>query len=74
VLPNTTSWGQRRGYERMRNILGVTVPLGGAFSADIGYLNQFRLARYGAPSEMDHALTIQLSVDLGKVIHPKADD
>lgn len=73
-LPNTTRWGQRSGFERMRNILGVTVPLGGAFSADIGYLNQYYFERSFRRSEMDHALTIQLSIDLGKVIHPKADD
>lgn len=43
-LPNTTRWGQRSGYERMRNLVGVAVPIGKAISADIGYLNQYRLA------------------------------
>lgn len=74
ILPNSTRWGQRSGYERMRNIVGVTVPLNRLISADIGYLNQYYFARNGARAEMDHALTIQLSVDLAKVIHPKADD
>ncbi|GAA0748712.1 DUF2490 domain-containing protein [Sphingomonas sp. ABOLD] len=65
VLVNTTRWGQRAGYERMRNILGVAVPLGRALSADIGYLNQYRLARNGARPQMDHALSVQLTVNLG---------
>lgn len=72
--PNTTSWGQRRGYERMRNIIGLTIPLGGSFSADVGYLNQFRPGRSGARDQMDHALTVQLTFNLDSVIHPHADD
>ena len=47
-LPNSTDWGQRRGYERMRNILGVALPLGPEIVADVGYLNQYRPGRGGA--------------------------
>lgn len=65
ILPNNTSWGQRAGYERMRNIVGVAFPLGRATSADVGYLNQFRPSRGGAPAQMDHALNIQVTVNLG---------
>ncbi|MBB5697952.1 DUF2490 domain-containing protein [Sphingomonas yantingensis] len=67
ILPNSTVWGQRAGYERMRNIVGVNVPIGKALSADIGYLNQYRLARGGARAQMDHALTVQLTVNLDKL-------
>jgi hypothetical protein len=63
-LPNRTSWGQRRGYDRMRNLIGMTVPLGRDVSADVGYLNQFRPARSGSRGQMDHALSIQLMVNL----------
>ncbi len=63
-LPNSTAWGQRRGYERMRNIAGVTVPVAQRLSADIGYLNQYRFARGGARAQMEHALSVQLTIDL----------
>lgn len=64
-LPNRTRWGQRRGYERMRNIAGVALPLGRRVNADIGYLNQYRLARGGARPQMDHALNLQLTINTG---------
>lgn len=64
-LPNGTRWGQRAGYERMRNILGIAFPIGRAVTADVGYLNQLRWARGGAPAQMDHALNVQLTVNLG---------
>jgi hypothetical protein len=65
IQPNSTRWGQRAGYERMRNILGVSLPLGKGVTADVGYLNQYRLARGGARAQMDHALTVQLTINLG---------
>ena len=73
-LPNTTSWGQRRGYERMRNIAGAAVPLGRAIVADVGYLNQYRPARGGARAQMDHALSIQLTVTLSGTVGASAHD
>ena len=63
-LPNSTNWGQRSGYERMRNTLGVTLPLGKQVSTDIGYLNQYRPGRGGARAQMDHALSLQLTINL----------
>ena len=73
-LPNSTSWGQRRGYERMRNLAGVTVPVSRTVIADIGYLNQYRLARRGARAQMDHALSLQLTVNVAGRPHPRVDD
>lgn len=64
-LPNSTNWGQRAGYERMRNIAGVTLPVGKALSVDVGYLNQYRFGRDGARPQMDHALSLQLTINLG---------
>lgn len=66
-LPNSTVWGQRAGYERMRNIAGFTVPIGKAVSTDIGYLNQYRFARGGERPQMDHAITLQVTVNLDKL-------
>lgn len=66
-LPNSTSWGQRRGYERMRNLIGLAIPLGGLAAADIGYLNQYRPSRSGSRAQMDHALSLQITFNLAKV-------
>jgi hypothetical protein len=74
ILPNSTRWGQRDGYERMRNIVGVVVPIGKSVSADVGYLNQFRPARSGAVAQMDHALTVQLTINLQGLVAPSVHD
>ncbi|GGI90837.1 hypothetical protein GCM10007973_28940 [Polymorphobacter multimanifer] len=63
-LPNSTRWGQRSGYERARNIIGVTVPVGRFIKADVGYLNQFRLAQGNTPTQMEHALNFQFTFNL----------
>ncbi|MEP6785924.1 MAG: DUF2490 domain-containing protein [Sphingomonadales bacterium] len=74
ILPNSTRWGQRDGYERMRNIVGVVVPLGKSVVADIGYLNQFRPARSGSGAQMDHALNVQLTINLRGFVAPGVHD
>lgn len=63
-MANTTKWGQSAGYDRMRNILGVTLPIMKAMSADVGYLNQYRFARDGKGTQMDHALSLQVTLSL----------
>jgi hypothetical protein len=63
-MANSTDWGQRAGYDRMRNWVGVTVPIAKGISSDIGYLNQYRFARNGGSAQMDHALSMQLSLNL----------
>lgn len=70
-LPNSTSWGQHSGYERMRNMLGIAVPLiARKAMLDIGYLNQFRFARAGARPQMEHALSLQLTINaIGPILH-----
>ena len=64
-IANTTKWGQVRGYERMRNWLGLVVPISPVMSADVAYLNQYRFSRGGARAQSDHALSLQLTVNLG---------
>jgi hypothetical protein len=64
-IANTTKWGQRRGYERMRNWLGLVLPISPAMSADVAYLNQYRFARGGARAQSEHALNLQLTINLG---------
>lgn len=74
VLPNSTAWGQRRGYERMRNMAGTTLPLGRKVSADVGYLNQYRLPRNGARAQIDHALSLQVTINLAARAAPSTHD
>jgi len=74
IIPNSTSWGQRHGYERMRNIIGASLPIGRSTVADIGYLNQYRLGRGGARAQMDHALTVQVTINLRDVLSSPTHD
>ncbi|MBA4761058.1 DUF2490 domain-containing protein [Sphingomonas sp.] len=64
-LPNSTLWGQRKGYERMRNQIGVMLPVAEGLNADIAYLNQYRFGKGVARDQMDHALSLQLTIALG---------
>ena len=74
LIPNTTRWGQRSGYERMRNLVGVTVPVAERVSLDAGYINQYRLGRDGAQGQMDHGLSLQLTINIAPDDAPKLDD
>jgi Protein of unknown function (DUF2490) len=73
-LPNNTTWGQRAGFERMRNMAGVTLPIGRALSLDVAYLNQYRFGRGGSRPQMDHALNLQLTINLGSLRLPSEPD
>lgn len=64
VNVNTTGWGQRGGYDRMRHAIGLSIPLSRALKIDPGYLNQYRFGRDGARDRMDHALTLTLNYKL----------
>jgi hypothetical protein len=64
---NTTAWGQRGGYERMRNAVGISIPLGGRLRGEIGYLNQYRFGRDGRPDQMDHVATFTLSFNVARL-------
>lgn len=74
ILPNSTKWGQRAGYERMRNMVGLVVPLGREVTADVGYLNQYRLARAGTRAQIDHALSVQITVNIAALSSPQTHD
>lgn len=66
---NTTGWGQRSGYERVRNAVGVSIPLGGKLRGEVGYLNQYRFGRAGKRDTMDHALTLTLNFNIASLGH-----
>jgi len=40
VALNDTDWGARSGFDQLRTFVGVELPIGGASTAEIGYLNQ----------------------------------
>lgn len=61
---NNTSWGQRAGYERMRNAVGISLPITGKVRGEIGYLNQYRFGRDGRRDQMNHAATFTLSFNV----------
>jgi hypothetical protein len=73
-LPNSTSWGQRRGYERMRIPWGSVLPLSRRLSTDVGYLNQFRPQRRGMRAQVKHALSTQLTINLGRRRERSSED
>lgn len=70
-LANGTDWGQRRGYERMRNMVGLVLPLSQRMSADVGYMNQYRFRRGAARARMDHGLSMQLTINLSAPPSPR---
>jgi hypothetical protein len=43
-------------------------------SGDVGYLNQYRFARGGAQAQMDHALNLQVTINLGALAVHEASD
>lgn len=57
---NSTDWGQRDGYDRMRNIVGIAFPLTKAVTADVGYLNQYGFVRGGRDTQ-EHVANVGLS-------------
>jgi hypothetical protein len=63
---NTTAWGQRGGYERMRNAVGISIPMSRNLRGEVGYLNQYRFGRDGRRDQMDHVATFTLSFNVAR--------
>ena len=61
---NRTDWGQRPGYERMRNFAGVSTPLAKGLALEAGYINQYGFGRGGARDTMDHVASFSISLGL----------
>jgi hypothetical protein len=59
---DTTSYQVQAGVERMRNVVGVTVPLSSKFALDAGYLNQYSFIRRG-DDQVDHAASFSLTAN-----------
>jgi hypothetical protein len=59
---DTTSYQVQPGVERMRNVVGVSVPLSSRFALDAGYLNQYFFVRRG-DDQVDHAASLSLNAN-----------
>ncbi len=55
---NGTDWGQRSGYERMRNLVAISTPVTKRISAEIGYLNQYG---FRGRDTQDHVTSVSAS-------------
>jgi hypothetical protein len=64
---NSTAWGARGGYERMRNAVGISIPLARNLRGEIGYLNQYRFGRDGRRDQMDHVATFTLNLNAARL-------
>ena len=59
VALNDTDWGARAGFDQLRSFAGLEVPLGGASTAEIGYMNQ-AINRTGGQRAMNHIASFTL--------------
>lgn len=59
-----TDWGQRAGYERMRNAVGLAWKASDALSIEVGYLNQYNFGRNRDPDVVDHAAAVTIALSL----------
>lgn len=61
---NDTDWGERSGYDRMRNMIGLNWKASKLLSIEAGYLNQYRFGHDRRRDVMDHALSVSLGLSL----------
>ena len=59
VALNSTDWGAKGGFDQLRSFIGAELGLGGASTAEIGYLNQYTNQR-GGNSRVNHVASITL--------------
>ena len=57
---NSADWGPRGGFERMRNIIGVSRPLIPHVRGELSYINQHGFVRHDEDTS-DHALQFALA-------------
>eukprot|EP01136_Pigoraptor_vietnamica_P022664 Opistho-1_new@74061 len=64
IVLNDTDWGEKAGYDRMRNMIGVSWKASKLLSIEAGYLNQYRFVRGSSRDTMDHALSVSVGLSL----------
>lgn len=58
---NSTDWGARAGFEQMRNFIGVSLPLGKAFTLETGFQHRYQY-RAGRPDRSDFIVPVTINV------------
>lgn len=61
---NDTDWGEQAGYDRMRNLAGLSWQASDTIGVEIGYLNQYRFGRGIRRDTMDHAFSLSVGLSL----------
>lgn len=59
VALNSTDWGAKGGFDQLRSFIGAELGLGGASTAEVGYLNQY-INQRGGNSRVNHVASITL--------------
>ncbi|AJR25584.1 MULTISPECIES: DUF2490 domain-containing protein [Sphingobium] len=59
VALNSTDWGAKGGFDQLRSFIGAEIALGGASTAEIGYLNQW-IDRRGGNARVNHVASVTL--------------
>jgi len=59
VALNSTDWGAKGGFDQLRGFAGAEIGLGGASTAEIGYLNQL-IDQRGGNRRINHVASITL--------------
>ncbi|AEG48531.1 Protein of unknown function DUF2490 [Sphingobium chlorophenolicum L-1] len=59
VALNSTDWGAKGGFDQLRSFVGAELGLGGASTAEIGYLNQY-IDQRGGNARVNHVASITL--------------
>jgi hypothetical protein len=58
---DTTSWGQRAGFDQLRGFAGVGVPIARGIAIEAGYSGQY-VNRFNAPDRMNHIGSLSLTI------------
>lgn len=61
VALNDTDWGARAGFDQLRTFVGAEVPVGGASTAELGYMNQL-VDRGGGVRRVNHIASVTIFV------------
>lgn len=61
---NNTDWGQRAGYQRMRNFAGVVWKVSDTVSIETGCMNEYNFGRDRNPDAMSNALSLSATLSL----------
>ena len=59
VALNSTDWGAKGGFDQLRSFAGAEIGLGGASTAEIGYLNQL-IDQRGGNRRINHVASVTL--------------